>query len=80
VSTLLLEDMEAGFEEHPLCSDPEGSDEQDEEEAKEGAPSLAPTRSTQSKTRAVDSQDESEGGRSIRPGRGHVRRRLVLRR
>jgi hypothetical protein len=53
--------MEAGFEEHPLCSDPEGSDEQDKEEAKESAPSPAPTRSTRSKTRAVDLEDESEG-------------------
>jgi hypothetical protein len=54
------EEPDVGFEDHPLCS-PEGSEGQDEEEAKESAPSPAPERSTRSRARAVDLEDESEG-------------------
>jgi hypothetical protein len=52
---------EVGFEEHPACSDAEGSEGQDEEEVEESGPSPAPKRNTRSKTRAGDVNDESEG-------------------
>jgi hypothetical protein len=71
-SASLLKDMacatalpKVGFEDHPLCSDPEGSKEQDKEEppsdAEKSAPAPAPERSADLKTRAVDLEEESGG-------------------
>jgi hypothetical protein len=52
---------EVGFEEHPACSEAEGSEGQDEEAVEESGPLPTPKRNTRSKTRAGDVNDESEG-------------------
>jgi hypothetical protein len=56
---------EVGFEDHPLCSEPEDNEDSDKEEppssSRKSAPSSAPERSTRSTARARDLEEESEG-------------------